>query len=65
MKLLNWIGSFFVYKSPKPYDGFKRFLLDLPTRELKSLAETRAHYSKKKLIELYLQKNALTEIQDQ
>jgi len=65
MKLLDWIGSGFVYKSPKPYDGFKRFLLDLPTRELKSLAETRAHYSKKKLIELYLQKNALTEIQDQ
>jgi len=65
MKLLNWLGSGFVYRSPKPYDGFKRFLLDLPSRELKSLAETRAHYSKKKLIELYLQKNALTEIQDQ
>tara|TARA_B100000965_G_scaffold360419_1_gene341131 strand:- start:180 stop:374 length:195 start_codon:yes stop_codon:yes gene_type:complete len=64
MRLLDWLGSGFVYKSPKPYEGFKRFLLDLPTRELKSLAETKAHYSKKKLIELYLQKNALTEIQD-
>ena len=63
-KILDAIGSLFIYKSPKPYEGFKRFLLDLPTRELKSLAETKAHYSKKKLIELYLQKNALTEIQD-
>ena len=60
---LNFIGSGFVYKSPKPYDGFKRFLLDLPSRELRSLAESKAHCSKKKLIEIYLQKNALTEIQ--
>jgi len=65
MNLLDWIGSGFVYKSPKPYDGFKRFLLDLPSRKLRSLADTNAHYSKKKLVELYLQKNALTEIQDQ
>ena len=63
MKILNWIGSGFVYKSPKPYDGFKRFLLDLPSRELRLLADTNAHYSKKKLVEIYLQKNALTEIQ--
>ena len=65
MKILNWLGSVFVYRSPKPYDGFKRFLLDLPSRKLRSLAESNAHYSKKKLVELYLQKNALTEIQDQ
>ena len=64
MKILNWIGSGFVYKSPKPYDGFKRFLLDLPSRKLRLLADTNAHYSKKKLVKLYLQKNALTEIQD-
>ena len=65
MNFLDWLGSGFVYKSPKPYDGFKRFLLDLPSRKLRSLAESNAHYSKKKLVELYLQKNALTEIQDQ
>ena len=64
-RFLNFIGSGFVYKSPKPYDGFKRFLLDLPSRELRSLADSKAHCSKKKLVELYLQKNALTEIQDQ
>ena len=63
MKLLNWIGSFFVYKSPDPGQGFKRFLTDLPSRKLRSLADTNAHYSKKKLVELYLQKNALTKIQ--
>ena len=64
MNFLDWLGSGFVYKSPKPYDGFKRFLLDLPSRELRLLADTNAHYSKKKLVEIYLQKNALTEIQD-
>tara|TARA_B100000427_G_scaffold192091_1_gene159702 strand:- start:798 stop:995 length:198 start_codon:yes stop_codon:yes gene_type:complete len=65
MNLLDWIGSGFIYKSPKPYDGFKRFLLDLPSRQLRFLADSRAHKSKKKLVELYLQKNALTEIQNQ
>ncbi len=66
MKFLDWLGSGFVYRSPKPYEGFKRFLLTLPTRKLKSLAETKAHYSKKKLIQLYLERNNVyTEIQDQ
>ena len=63
MKILNWLGSGFVYKSPDPGQGFKRFLTDLPSRKLRSLADTNAHYSKKKLVELYLQKNALTKIQ--
>jgi len=65
MNLLDWLGSGFVYKSPDPGQGFARFLVDLPSRKLRSLADTNAHYSKKKLVELYLQKNALTEIQDQ
>ena len=56
-KLLDFIGSGFVYKSPQPYDGFKRFLVDLPSKQLRSLAETNAHCSKKKLVELYLLKN--------
>ena len=59
MKILNWIGSGFVYKSPKPYEGFARFLIDLPSKELRSLAESNAHCSKKKLVQLYLQKNSL------
>jgi len=62
---LNAIGSLFVYRSPKPYEGFKKFLLDLPSRELRSLAESNAHCSKKKLVQLYLQRNNVyTEIQD-
>ena len=65
MKILNWLGSGFVYKSPDPGQGFKRFLIDLSSRKLRALADTNAHYSKKKLVELYLQKNALTKIQDQ
>ena len=62
-RFLNFLGSGFVYKSPKPYDGFARFLLDLPSKQLRSLADSNAHCSKKKLVEIYLQKNALTEIQ--
>ena len=50
MKLLNWIGSFFVYKSPDPGQGFARFLETLPSRKLRALADTNAHYSKKKLV---------------
>ena len=56
-KLLKFLGSGFVYKSPKPYEGFKRFLIDLPSKQLRLLAETNAHYSKKKLVDLYLLKN--------
>ena len=63
MNLLDWLGSGFVYKSPKPYDGFARFLIDLPSKQLRLLADTNAHCSKKKLVENYLQKNALTKIQ--
>ena len=62
-RFLDAIGSLFVYKSPKPYQGFARFLIDLPSKQLRSLAESNAHCSKKKLVQLYLQKNALTEIQ--
>jgi hypothetical protein len=57
MNPLNWLGSLFVYRSPEPYQGFARFLEELPSRQLKSLAETQAHYSKKKLVQLYLLKN--------
>ena len=56
-KLLDFIGSGFVYKSPQPYDGFRRFLSDLPSKQLRSLADTNAHYSKKKLVDLYLLKS--------
>ena len=63
MGILNWLGSGFVYRSPKPNEGFARFLETLPSRKLRALADTTAHYSKKKLVQLYLQKNALTEIQ--
>jgi len=64
-KLLDAVGSFFVYRSPKPYEGFARFLVDLPSRQLRSLAETNAHCSKKKLVKLYLERNNVyTEIQD-
>ena len=64
-RFLDFVGSGFVYKSPKPYEGFARFLIDLPSKELRSLAESNAHCSKKKLVQLYLQRNNVyTEIQD-
>ena len=62
MKILNWISSGFVYRSPKPNEGFARFLETLPSRKLRALADTTTHYSKKKLVQIYLQKNALTKI---
>ena len=67
MKLLDWLGSSFVYRSPKPYQGFARFLETLPSRELKLLAETQAHYRKNRRVQIYLQKNngGNTEVPDQ
>jgi hypothetical protein len=66
MKLLDWLGSFFVYRSPKPYQGFARFLETRTARELRLLAGTTTHYSKKKLVQIYLQKNnaSNTEVQN-
>ena len=66
MGILNWIGSFFVYRSPKPYQGFARFLETRTARELRLLAGTTTHYSKKKLVQIYLQKNnaSNTEVQN-
>ena len=63
MAILNWLGSGFVYRIPKPNEGFARLLETLPSRKLRALADTTAHYSKKKLVQIYLQKNALTKIQ--
>ena len=56
-RFLDFLGSPFVYRSPKPYEGFARFLEMLPSKQLKALAETQAPYSKKKLVQLYLSKN--------
>ena len=61
-RFLDFVGSGFVYKSPKDYEGFARFLIDLPSKELRSLAESNAHCSKKKLVQLYLKKNVNTKI---
>jgi len=66
MRILNWLGSFFVYRSPKPYQGFARFLETRSSRELRLLAGTTTHHSKKKLVQIYLQKNNVsnTEVQN-
>ena len=56
-RFFDFIGSFFVYRSPKPYEGFARFLETLPSKKLKFLADTQAHYSKKRLVQIYLLKN--------
>ena len=58
MNFLDWLGSFFVYRSPKEGEGFKRFLLTLSSKKLQALAGTKSHYSKKKLIEIYFKNNA-------
>ena len=58
MKLLDWIGSFFIYKSPEPIDGFRHNLELLPTRKLKQLAGTKTHYSKKRLVQIIMQNSS-------
>ena len=47
---MNWIGSFFVYKSPEPRQGYARFLRYLTSRQLGELAGTKTHYAKTELI---------------
>ncbi len=54
MNLRNAIGSLFVYRSPQPLDGFERFLRDLSSKRLQSLAGTRSHYSKTILINMIM-----------
>ena len=65
MKLLDWIGSFFVYKSPAPIDGFRHNLELLPSKQLKQLAGTKTHYSKKKLVQLIMQKSSDSSIRQE
>ena len=62
MKLLDWIGSFFIYKSPEPIDGFRHNLELLPTRKLKHLAGTKTHYSKKRLDQIIMQNSSASSI---
>jgi len=62
-KFLDLLGSFFVYTSPPPYQGYSRFLIALPTRKLKQLAGTNTHYSKQKLVDIILSERIPTSIE--
>ncbi len=53
-KILDLIGKLFIYESPEPYDGFKRFLRDKTSRELRALAMTPSHYSKTIMINMII-----------
>ena len=55
--LLDWIGSFFVYRSPEPRQGYYKLLLHLTCRQLQGLAGTRTHLSKKKLVAMIIDKD--------
>ena len=57
--MLDAIGSLFVYKSPDPYEGYRKGLEQLPTRTLKKLAGTQTHYSKKRFVEIFLSQSSL------
>lgn len=57
--LLNWLGSFFVYRSPKPGQGYYNLLLQLTSKKLQVLAGTRTHYSKKKLVAMIIDNDKL------
>ena len=55
--LLDWIGGFFVYRSPEPRQGYYKLLLQLSCKKLQVLAETRTHLSKKKLVAMIIDKD--------
>ena len=63
MKLLDWIGSLFIYKSPEPIDGFRHNLELLPSKHLKQLAGTQTHYSKNRLVKIIMQKSLTSSIE--
>ena len=53
-KILDLIGNLFVYQSPEPLDGMKRFLRDKTSRQLRVLAGTTSHYSKTIMINMII-----------
>tara|TARA_R100001594_G_scaffold90826_2_gene125195 strand:+ start:1437 stop:1667 length:231 start_codon:yes stop_codon:yes gene_type:complete len=55
-RLLDFFGTPFVYRSPDKQKGFLNFLWKVPNRHLKVLAGTNSNYSKKRLIQMYLEK---------
>ena len=57
--LLDWVGGFFVYRSPEPGQGYYNLLLQLTSKKLQALAGTRTHYSKKKLVAMIIDNDKL------
>ena len=53
-QVLNSISSLFVYRSPDPMDGYRRFLPELTSKELRRRAGTTSHYSKTILINMII-----------
>ena len=54
MNPLKALGSLFVYRSPDEYDGYRRFLRDLTSKQLQRHAGTSSHYSKTILINMII-----------
>jgi len=54
MNPLRAIGSLFVYTSPDPMDGYRRFLRFKTSKELQLIAGTASHYSKTILINMII-----------
>ncbi len=52
--ILNAFGSLFVYRSPDPYDGFRRYLRHTTNYELRKLLGTKHHYNKTMLINMII-----------
>ena len=52
--VLDKVGELFVYRSPKPLQGYYNMLLQLPSGMLRVLAGTKAHCKKTKLVDMIL-----------
>ncbi len=53
-KILNFFGSFFVYRSPEPLEGYAWGLKSYPNWYLKGLAGTKKDLNKTELIKIII-----------
>jgi hypothetical protein len=50
-KILSWLGTPFVYRSPTGLQGFRAGLMQLSCKKLQPLADTKSHVKKSVLVD--------------
>ena len=58
MGVRDWIGSFFVYRSPTNHvEAFRKNAMYMTSKQLQNLAGTKSHLPKAVLISRYINEN--------